>query len=700
MEKSSVASRKMRILDLVKERTLSALETTDIADNLVNAGMIAELLHMDRANVSRELNDFHKAGLLIKMQGKPTLYIYKAYLLKKFPGAFFPSTIPKGIALSEYTDNVKAAESVTETYLTEFETQTGANGTMKSAIMLAKAALMYPPRGLPMLITGSLGAGKTYFVQQMYDYAKKAGYIGVDAPLVTFNCRELAISPNVAIGQIFGMGSEATPKGERGKKGLLERASGGIFCIDGIELLPSPLRDRLITLLDHNSYTRLGEPSTVRYANALVVATSKESSDSEALSPFRYRFPVVIHIPNLDCWTLYERTEILLHAFQEESATTGLTFKVERDVLFCFLSVAYNLREIISTVRLTCSLMYAKFHSAIPKTGFYKVGFHDLPESLLKAIRNSPEQEHQINEFLDGLTLEYVVFSPGGITTNQLAGTQLMDILRSGSSELLERSSSSTTERVQKRSGRLPILAVFRGVGVGEGMAGYVNSALNSTAVYGLSYQPDMSFESLLEQVKTVVNEIGCVTQLLIATDLSPLPHICDALEMVGIHSVCITDVSLKTLLALARRVMDGTVSLDDLVKVQNSKTEDITPANNSALFINRTVNEVLAPTLTFLNPQKALEVLQDALDKILDELKMQPSADITVKFIFHCSHMLERLICGNKLKYDRLKIFVNEHGELMSVVEHCMAYTAEIFGVYIPASELAYIAEIFIAAE
>lgn len=700
MGKSSAASRKIRILDLVKAQTLTALETTDIAENLVNAGMIAKLLHMDRANVSRELNDLHKAGVLIKMQGKPTLYAYKAHLLKKFPGAFFPSTIPKGVSLSEYTDNVKASESVTETTLTEFESQAGANGTMKSAIMLAKAALMYPPRGLPMLITGSLGVGKTYFVQQMYDYAKKAGYIGVDAPLVTFSCRESAISPNVAIGQIFGVGNEATPKGERGKKGLLERASGGIFCIDGIELLPLPLQDRLITLLNHNSYTRVGEPSTVRYANALIVATSKELSDSEALSPFRYRFPVLIHIPDLDRWTLYERTEILLHAFQAEAATTDLTFKVERDVLSCFLSVTYNLREMISTIRLTCSLMYAKLHSAIPKTGFYKVGFCDLPENLLKAACNSPEQEHQINEFFDSLALEYIIFSPNGITTNQLTGTQLMDTLHNESSELLERAGLFTAESAQKRSGRLPILAVFRGVGVGEGMAGYVNSALNSTAVYGLSYQPDMSLESLTEQVKTVLNKIGCVTQLLIATDLSPLPHICDALEASGVHSACVTDVSLKTLLALAKRAMEGTASLDDLVTMQNSKSEDIIPANNSALFINRTVNEVLSPTLTFLNPQKALEVLQDTLDKILDELKMQPSADITVKFVFHCSHMLERLIRGNKLKYDKLKIFVNEHGELMSVLEHCMAYTAEIFGVYIPASELAYIAEIFMSSE
>lgn len=827
MAKNTTNLRQNRILNLVKDSTLSTLDQPGAAESWIHAGIISELLHMDRANVSRELNNLHKAGVLIKMQGKPTLYIYRSYLTKKYPVVFFPSTIPKGLTLSDYTVNVggEASKLISETVLTELETQVGVNGTMKSAVMHAKAALMYPPHGLHTLITGNVGVGKSRFIQKMYDHAVKTGCMEADAPFISFNCRDYAISSDAAMGQIFGMGSEATPKGERGKRGLLERASGGIFCIIEIEKLPTSVQDSLISLLEKNTFTRMGEASIVRYASTMIIAVSTEAPDSDALKPFRQRFPTQIHIPDLDDRLLSERMEILLLMFQEESFATGLTFKIKKDVLTCFLQASYrdNLGEMMSTVRIACSLMYFEFSSMIPRSKSPEINFRNLPENLLRAIRDEPRQEYRINELLDSLALEYITFSPGSITTNRLTGAQLFDMLHSGTSEhaLLAGSPASASgivgniqtyfssmwlkyaanseeetwmkefddvvcaqlqfhselsfiieNKTAKRrllrcihdaarkqlslvlnakviaeflsrrcadayraarnifsevnlrkdiltdsdlvylticidllksrhaAGSLPILAVFHGNGVGEGMAGYVNSALSANVVYGLSYLPDMTIEELMTQVKAAVAKIDSEAGILVATDISPLPDICDFLRNLGIRSECVTDVSLKTLLLLSKKSLEEEPPLDAL-----AKSADISPVkniavNNTASFINRTVNEVLAPSLTFLNPQKAIEVLLGTLDRILDELKMPPSVDITIKFIFHCSHMLERLIRGNKLKYDKLKMFVNEHGELMSVLEQCMEYTAEVFGILIPASELAYVAEIFIVAE
>ena len=113
--------------------------------------------------------------------------------------------------------------------------------------------------------------------------------------------------------------------------------------------------------------------------------------------------------------------------------------------------------------------------------------------------------------------------------------------------------------------------------------------------------------------------------------------------------------------------------------------------------FLGRTVNEVLAPSLTFLNPWKAIDVLQTALADILGELNITQSSEIAIKFVFHCSHMLERLIRGEVLRYDGLKIFVNRYSDLMSMLEKHMRGVAEIFGVSIPPSELAYIADILV---
>lgn len=44
---------------------------------------------------------------------------------------------------------------------------------MKNSVEQAKAAILYPPRGLNCLITGPTGSGKTYFAHAMYHLQKR-----------------------------------------------------------------------------------------------------------------------------------------------------------------------------------------------------------------------------------------------------------------------------------------------------------------------------------------------------------------------------------------------------------------------------------------------------------------------------------------------------------------------------------------------
>lgn len=43
---------------------------------------------------------------------------------------------------------------------------------MKTPVEQAKAAILYPPKGLNCLITGPTGSGKTYFAHAMFQFAK------------------------------------------------------------------------------------------------------------------------------------------------------------------------------------------------------------------------------------------------------------------------------------------------------------------------------------------------------------------------------------------------------------------------------------------------------------------------------------------------------------------------------------------------
>ena len=331
----------------------------------IHAGTIAETLRMDRANVARELNNLYRSGQLIKIQGKPTLYICRSILSKEYPKVFFPSTLPKGGQLLDY---VSAS------------TQPGANKTLKSAILHAKAAVMYPSHDLHVLITGNIGVGKNTLAREMYPYAvNHRGFAG-DAPFITINCREQNVSPQLLMNQIFGCTRDAALKEEKAQKGLIERAAGGILCLNAIECLPVTVQDALITLLEKNTYTRMGEASVVRYSSAMIIATSTEKPDAAVLADLSQRFSVRIHIPDLRSWSLREIAELLIQAFQKEASSTSLSFQVPRETFSMLLRASYpgNLGDLISVVRMTCAMAVQEFF------------FHIAPAKDHRALAPAP----------------------------------------------------------------------------------------------------------------------------------------------------------------------------------------------------------------------------------------------------------------------------------------------------------------------
>ena len=83
MEQTAKSSRKTKVLTLVQEATQELLDSDSDRVSGIHAGLIAEKLQMDRANVARELNSLYRNGQLIKIQGKPTLYLCRSVLARK-----------------------------------------------------------------------------------------------------------------------------------------------------------------------------------------------------------------------------------------------------------------------------------------------------------------------------------------------------------------------------------------------------------------------------------------------------------------------------------------------------------------------------------------------------------------------------------------------------------------------------------------
>ena len=208
----------------------------------ITAAEISLYMGLDRANISRYLNNLYKGNRVKKTDGRPVLY----------------NTI-------EWNENSNGEKDKklqvlnNEEKRDSLESMVGAELSLRLPIQQAKAAILYPPRGLNTLILGETGVGKSLFVEVMYYFAKESGSIEEDAPFVRFNCADYADNPQLVVAQIFGVKKGAFTGADSDKDGLLKKADGGILFLDEIHRLSPQGQEMLFTFIDKGYFRKLGD---------------------------------------------------------------------------------------------------------------------------------------------------------------------------------------------------------------------------------------------------------------------------------------------------------------------------------------------------------------------------------------------------------------------------------------------------------
>ena len=175
-------------ISFVSEKT-KELSSEDIEKGAgITTREVAEALDIQRSNASKDLNELVKDGLLLKTDGRPVRYLIRSEQTER-PTSFSKRAVKPTPSLSEHDI---------------FERMIGANGSMRVPIEQAKAAIMYPPKGLNCLITGATGYGKTHFAHIMFEFAKAQGLIKGHQELVVFNCADYAHNSELLMSHLFG----------------------------------------------------------------------------------------------------------------------------------------------------------------------------------------------------------------------------------------------------------------------------------------------------------------------------------------------------------------------------------------------------------------------------------------------------------------------------------------------------------------
>ncbi|MBD8046080.1 sigma 54-interacting transcriptional regulator [Clostridium faecium] len=340
--------------------------------NGVSASEISEVLNINRANVSRCLNELYSERKLEKIQGRPVLYKITEEDIGKF---------------EEIKNN-------------SLDSLIGAQNSLQIAIQQAKAAMLYPPRGLHTLILGETGVGKSLFAELMYKFSVETGMLFSGAPFIHFNCADYADNPQLLIAYIFGVKKGAYTGADKDREGLLKKADGGIIFLDEVHRLPPHGQEILFTFIDKGYFRALGETEKKEQVSVQIIAATTENPQSHLLKTFTRRIPMIITLPPLMSRGMKERYRLIELFIKDESKRLGKSIYINRNSLESFLlyDCPNNIGQLKSDIQLSCAKAFLNYKAQ--RKNYIISTQEDLPIYVKRGILKIKDNREQIDNIL------------------------------------------------------------------------------------------------------------------------------------------------------------------------------------------------------------------------------------------------------------------------------------------------------------
>ncbi len=360
----------MKKIELVYK---AIVEIGDQEDRGVTASELSKKLGIDRSNISRYLNQLCAEGRLEKSTGRPVSFkVVKAEKRRT----------------SAFNENRSTLDLLI-----------GAEKSLKVPIQQAKAAILYPPRGLHTLILGETGVGKSMFAELMYSFAKEVHMIDDTAPFIRFNCADYAENPQLLVSQIFGVKKGAYTGADKDRDGLLKKADGGILFLDEVHRLSNQGQEMLFTFIDKGYFRKLGDADEKVYSKVQIIAATTEDPVSALLGTFTRRIPMSIHLPTLTERGLKDRYKLIEVFLKEESKRLQKSVYINRFALEAFLlyDCPSNIGQLKSDIQLSCAKAFLNYMSS--QKAYILIEQGDLPKNVKKGHLNLKQKR----EALEGL---------------------------------------------------------------------------------------------------------------------------------------------------------------------------------------------------------------------------------------------------------------------------------------------------------
>ena len=290
-------------------------------DDKFTAGGIAKALNAKRNTVSLYLNQLTNEEKLVKIETRPVHFLHRAsfekenYKLKK----------------SVYQSVTKLEQENSNQDLLKRFVQI--NPSLKESIERVRAAVLYPNGGLPLLINGESGTGKSYLVSLINRFCRTHKLIKKSAPFITINCAQYADNPELLTSNLFGYKKGAFTGADEDHEGAFVEADGGILFLDEVHRLGPKGQEKLFTYLDQGIVYPVGETKKGKRVHVRLCFATTEDLDTSFLTTFTRRIPVKITLPPLSQRSKEERLNLVYTLFNNEQKKIAKPLSISDQVL-------------------------------------------------------------------------------------------------------------------------------------------------------------------------------------------------------------------------------------------------------------------------------------------------------------------------------------------------------------------------------
>lgn len=386
--------------------------------NYLSTEDLAIQLGVKRNTVSHYLNELVVEMKVIKINTRPVIFIARNWAEK-----YSENELKNEYAnAKDFEIDFKGEDSFNEVV--------GHDKSLYTQIKKLKAAASYPG-GLPVLINGQTGTGKSYIARKFFDYCVLKKYISPEGKFVSFNCAEYADNPELLASTLFGYIKGAFTGAEETSHGLFDEANNGMLFLDEVHRLDSKGQEKLFSYLDKGTISYLGDAGRCRKVNVRVVFATTEDIKSSFLATFIRRIPVQITMPPLNQRTSNEIRSLIVQFYIQRSKEIGRNIKVDNQVFSILANVNFesNVGQLKNDILLSVA-------NALREKNYYSddeiyVRLADLPKKvLLSSVGENKQMVFQKEEVL--------LVRPTSVISDLIGGQESTDYIKNVMQQVLQ----------------------------------------------------------------------------------------------------------------------------------------------------------------------------------------------------------------------------------------------------------------------